>query len=259
MVRRLAFLILTLILSVIGILTGCSQFGLISGSGDIITRDYSFSNFTDIEIGSHFKVEIVPSDTYSLSVTTYENIFNYLNITQSGKTLVISLKPGKIASTSPQAKVTLPVLNSLKISGASEAGARGFQSTDNFSLEVSGASAAEIDLETGNSKINISGASKGTGHLVTLDSDINISGASRLNYTGSANNITLEASGASSAVLPEFTVQNASTNISGASNATLNVSNTLDVVVSGASTLNYSGNATLGKVSVTGASSLNKK
>jgi hypothetical protein len=54
-------------------------------------------------------------------------------------------------------------------------------------------------------------------------------------------------------------VQKADVEVSGASKAVINTNGTLDVNVTGASTLEYSGSPTLGKVNVTGASTLTKK
>lgn len=59
--------------------------------------------------------------------------------------------------------------------------------------------------------------------------------------------------------LSEFTVHNARVNLSGASRATIDLDGRLDADLSGASTLLYIGEPTMGEVSVTGGSRLGEK
>jgi hypothetical protein len=57
----------------------------------------------------------------------------------------------------------------------------------------------------------------------------------------------------------DFQIQNANVNVSGASQVTIYTRGSLNVEVSGASSLVYSGSPTMGKVNVTGASKINSK
>jgi hypothetical protein len=66
-------------------------------------------------------------------------------------------------------------------------------------------------------------------------------------------------SGASRFSLDDFTVSDANINISGASTGTINLSGRLDANVSGASTLLYIGEPTMGTINVSGASTLKEK
>jgi hypothetical protein len=91
------------------------------------------------------------------------------------------------------------------------------------------------------------------------DGNFNVSGASTVELQGSANNISAGISGASRGKLEDFTLSEAKMNVSGASTATIRVSDTLDAVVSGASRLYYIGSPTLGNVDVTGASTFSKQ
>jgi hypothetical protein len=251
--------IMALLLLAATVPAGCERFGIINGSGAIISQQYDLNDFTEIEVSSAFEIEITQSDSYSVSVTTYENIFDYLSITKSGDTLKIGMKSGSYTTANPKATVTLPELEGLKISGASHGSARGFKSSHDFSLEESGASSLDIDMETGDADFELSGASKVSGQLKALDSDMELSGASRADLSGSGDKLNLEGSGASQLNMDDFTWKDASVHLSGASKTTMIVNEELDLDISGASTLNISGNPSLGHVSVTGASTFNKK
>jgi hypothetical protein len=153
----------------------------------------------------------------------------------------------------------MPELSRLEVSGASRGSAKGFQSADQCDLEVSGASQLDMDIEAGNTGLTVSGASKVTGKLIAEDTRIEVSGASTCEITGSGDQCDLEVSGASRYNAPDFRMHNTNINVSGASHATIYTSGTLNLEVTGASTLDYSGNPILSKVSVSGASKLNSK
>ncbi len=76
---------------------------------------------------------------------------------------------------------------------------------------------------------------------------------------GSAGDLVVDASGASLAKLADFTVDNASVNLSGASNGTVNLGGRLDADLSGASSLGYIGEPTMGDIVLTDASNLKKQ
>lgn len=244
-------------LMLVVLFTGCSGFGLVTGQGEITSKSYSFNDFTAIEVGSAFEVEIKPSETYGVTVTTYENLFNYLDISHVDRTLKIKLKSGRYTNARPRATVSLPVLARLTLSGASRGIARGFSSKPDLDIIVSGASSLEIDCQSVNVDLNLSGASKLDGHLQGTHLKMDISSASRVDLNGSADSLSLNVSGASQVNLTGLSSQIAEVNLSGASRGNIAVNNKLDIDLSGASSLTYSGKPTLGIVSITGASSLN--
>ena len=153
----------------------------------------------------------------------------------------------------------MPSLQKLYISGASDGTVSGFKSDKDLTLKASGASHLDIDMDAGSFMAEISGASDVNGRLTASGSDINLSGASDLNITGNGGNIRLDGSGASTASLRYFKVNDADIILSGASNGSISISGKLDINLSGASSLNYYGNPTLGNTSITGASDLKHK
>ena len=247
------------------LLTGCIR--IVPGGDDIlaspelVTREFDFADFTDMEVGYAFVVEVTRSDTYRVTITLNENLFDYLDVSRSGKTLRIRMKsPYAYHRTTSQASVALPDLRGLKLSGASRGEVSGFRSEDDMDFEVSGASNLElVDLKAGEARFDISGASRVTGNIDMTDGDVDVSGASTLELEGRASEVRLEVSGASTARLERFPMENADVRVSGASNATVEVSERLDIEVSGASRLTYDGGAELGSVDVSGGSTLNRR
>ena len=155
----------------------------------------------------------------------------------------------------------MPALYGLDVSGATKATISGFKSSEHFGVEVSGASALVMDnVEAGDAEFDVSGASKVNGNINADDIEFKVSGASTVKLTGEANNLILDASGASNADLNALSfLENADVELSGASEATINVKGVLDINVSGASRLYFIGNPTLGEREVSGASTIKHK
>jgi hypothetical protein len=221
------------------------------------TWEYDFADFTSVNVSSAFTVDITRSDSYWVSITANENLLDYLDVCQVGKTLYIGLKRAIYTNTRQEATITLPELRKLGLSGASRGSLSGFSSTGSLEFDVSGASALTIaSLTAGDTEFDISGASRVNGALETEDCDFDISGASTVDLEGSGNDANIDASGASSVRLANFPVANARIDLSGASQATLNLSGTLDASLSGASHIKYLGEATLGNIKTSGASTV---
>lgn len=238
---------------------GCA--GNLIGSSNIETKEMEYSDFSKVEVSSAFEVDISQGDTYFVSITANDNLFEHLDIRQNGRTLYIGLKQPRIyIRTTQKAAIIMPELDRLELSGASKGEVRGFHSNNPIEFEVSGASLLDIkDIEAGDSEFDISGASKFTGNIVATECDFNVSGASTVELIGSAGDVYIDASGASKVRLYNFPVKNVKVELSGASNGIINTSGQLDIDLSGASELSYIGNPTMGTVEISGGSTLTKK
>lgn len=239
------------------LLTGCSAIFHTTELGNIVDTTYDFSDFNAVQLSDAFQYQITQSDTYSIAVSTYQNMVNHLDIHQSGDTLYVGTKFGFYDHEPTSIIITMPELNQLDISGACDGSAVGFNSNSDFNADVSGASKLNLDVTAGKTNLNASGASDITGNLTSADTEITLSGASQCELTGSAGDTSIDASGASSMDSPDFTMQSADITLDGASSASIHTDGLLNIEVSGFSTLNYSGNPTLGKTDISGASKLN--
>jgi hypothetical protein len=196
-----------------------------------------------------------------VSITIDKTLYEYLKIDQRGDTLRIGLKPNYVyKDTSQQATVTLPDLRRLELSGASKGEVSGFSVTHSLDFELSGASRMELGHTiAGNSGFKLSGGSQANGSIEMDDGRFELSGASNLVLRGTADDIHIEASGASDVTLPEFTAATADVNLSGASDAIINVVGSMDVHLSGASELEYIGTPKLGELDMSGGSTLSQR
>ncbi len=257
--RRLSISILVAVLLTPVLLAGCIVEAL-EGSGNLKTEEMTFTEFTKVEIGSAFEAEIIQADSYRVSITADDNMFEYIQLSKGGKTLKISLKTANYINTTQKVKITMPRLRALKLSGATWGSVAGFSSTENADFEVSGASSLDLtEMSAGDVDFEVSGASKVAGKITADDIDFDISGASNVQLEGSAKDIAIKASGASRAELADFPVNNADVNFSGASTGTVNMDGKLDANLSGASKLRYIGEPTMGDINISSGSTLSRK
>ena len=231
-----------------------------SDNGGTVTRELDFSDFTSVEVSHAFKVEIICSDSYQASITASARLLDYIDVAKSGNTLKISRKSHHSPTgTVPEAQIAMPILNKLRLSGATKGTVKGFSSQGDFDLNLSGASALDIEMKAGETKVEISGASRLSGNMKADDAEFTLSGASRAELNGSAKNVVLNAWGASKLDLADFVLDDTDVHLKGASKATLNVGGNLTLDLSGASRLEYIGNPTIRDINISGASSVRQK
>jgi hypothetical protein len=209
--------IIIVALFAVGLLPGMNApFGTI-GSGHATTEQFDLSDFTAVSASQGFNVVITQGNTYSVKVTTDDNIQQYVDVHKSGSTLYVGLKSGfGLSTTQLKVEVTMPNLTNLQLSGGSQATAQ---------------------------NLNLSG-----------NMGIDFSGGSRATLSGQAADLNVNGSGGSNINLQDLQVQNARVDLSGGSQAKVNASGRLDVNLSGGSQLQYKGNPTMGPQDISGGS-----
>jgi len=233
MKKGLALLSMLFVMTLVVFPTGCNK--------DVETKDFDFKDFNEINISSAYKVEIIKDDIYSISITTDSDKLEYIEVTKVNNKLSIGIESHStpINFNTLEAKITLPDINILNISGAVKAEMKGFSFNHDFQAIVSGASNLSGELEAGNVNFNIDGAST-------------------LQLSGSGEDIIANFSGASTINLSGFSLNNADIVMSSASDATIKLNGTLDANLSGASKLTYKGNPSLGNINTSSSSTISK-
>jgi hypothetical protein len=266
--KSLIPVILTAVLVTAPLLSGCEEGGpiRIASSGDVITEEKDFTGFDSVDVSSAFEVVITRSDNFSVVISADEELHDFVEVTKSGDRLKIYLQPHNIFTDfttgvkTLKAEITMPVLDTLILGGATSGTIYGFSSGKDFDVDVSGASKLKI-VSGGFDDVvfEVSGASGVSGNLTAQKIKAGVSGASNLDVSGSAEIVVLDVSGASKVDMTDFVADDADVEVSGASKATLNVRETLDAELSGASSLYFYGNPEVGDLDVSGASTIKHK
>jgi hypothetical protein len=198
-------------------------------------RNYNLQDFDRLEMGDAFVITVVQNPVYSITIRGDRRNLDDLNITRFGSTLKIAYPNNAQRDHTTFITVGMPSLRGASFSGASSSTVSGFN-TDAFDLVLTGASIAQISLES-------------------RRVDLNISGASRLTVTGRAEAMNAKVSGASELYAYDFSANVVEADASGASKANLFVLQTLKATASGASLIYYKGSASVTS-SASGASAI---
>jgi Holliday junction resolvase len=246
-VNKLNILVISLLSVVLLVIsTGCAV-TRVEGSGNLTTKTFDFSDFIRVEAANGIQLEISYSSTYNIEITADDNVIEYIEVSKSGNTLRVKPKRNTaFRSATMIAKVAMPHLLQLDLSGGSEAYITEFHSSDDLSVKLSGGS--HINGFITPSDITVANA------------NFDLSGGSHVRLTGSADGgVSIYCSGGSHVNLENFSINNADIGLSGGSHATVNVSGTLNVDISGGSEVIYIGNPTMGDINIAWDSDLIKQ
>jgi hypothetical protein len=214
-----------------------------SATKRIVTESFDFRGFREVAASHSFRVNIVRSDSFEVLVRMDRSLQPYLVVEKRGETLFLRLEPARILDSHQatlEAEVRMPDLRGIRASGASDISIQGFSSSGSFQAELSGASVLE-------------------GETTAKSVRIEASGASTVRLRGEARQLRLDASGASSLDLRGFPAEDAEIELSGASEAEVVLSGLLHIQASGASRLYLGGSPDIGRIDLSGASTIQRR
>lgn len=211
----------------------------IVGSGNVETQQLDLSGFDRIRVSNSFAVEVTVGDTFFVEITADDNISERLNVKVSDRRLNLGLDNGvSIKRGTLTARIHLPELIALDVNGASSVTVGGVFGPSQ-SYKANGASSVTVDGTAGSLSIETSGASEFTMQGTAATVEVNASGASEVNLeVTEVKTATVGLSGASSATFSS--AESVSGDLSGASELTVPRGAAVDVVASGASSINRS-------------------
>ncbi len=188
----------------------------IKGSGVIRTEERNASDFTGVDVGGVFQVEIIAGKDFSVAVEGDDNLLQYITTEVNGGVLHIETTE-RINSESPlRILISAPDIESINASGASKISLAGVKNSS-LEIDTSGASKLKVEGETGDIRVEVSGASSidaeslkaktaeveasGASSVRVFVTDrlvSDASGASKVSYTGNPSSVEKNTSGASS-------------------------------------------------------------
>ena len=190
--------------------------GKISLASDLETKQYEAANFSGVDVGAHFDVLITPGDDFSLVIDAEEKTHKIMRVYVRNNVLDLGFSRSVRNPGDVRVKIVMPRLEYLSTSGAADVQVRRGFEVDNLRLDSSGATEINIDIDAG-----------------TMVADL--SGAAQVDIEGRGENLKLSGSGASEFNAKDFLLADADIDLSGASDARVNVSNYLTLDLSGAS------------------------
>lgn len=225
----------------LGFFTSCDH-DTIRASDEVSTLDYSIPDYATLRISSAFNANVTFSDTEeSIRIEANENLHNKIIVKREGNALVIKLKP----FTNVRGNATLNAYIVTK---------------DISTFDIAGASKLTLENQwtISDGHIELSGASNFTGKIETELLNLDMSGASSLDLYGNASSLDADLSGSSDIRDFDLSVIDLKIDMSGASEANLSISESIEIRASGASSLKFKGDANITYKRLTGASEIVK-
>lgn len=239
-------------------------------SGAIAQEQVNISRFegkkiTGIEASGAFKITAKQGESTGVTVSIPARFEKQLELALSPDgTLLITMK-GKIngkKSDKFTAEVTLSTLENIELTGASSLALSETITTNHLTAKIVGASSlsssSTIQVKQ-QIELTLTGASTFSGSISALNASFEISGASKLKLEGKCTEGYVKLTGASSANLDNFEIDNANVLVSGASSLSLNVLKELSAKAYGASKIAYLGEPKIISVESSGASKIRRK
>ena len=188
----------------------------VGGSGNIVTEKRDLDDFTGIDVGGVFEVEVVSQKDFSVEIDADDNLLPLIKTEVRGGILRISTEEDLKSKNTIRVRISAPDIDRIEASGVSKVAVADLKNEE-LKLDISGVSKVKLAGQTGNLSVDISGASYVTAEnlkagIATVDasgaSHVNVnvseelvadaSGASKINYTGSPKSAQKNSSGVSS-------------------------------------------------------------
>ncbi len=277
----LGFSAITLfMMSACGIFTGLG-FETISGSGNVITATRDVANFNRVDVCCGMVLNLTQGDQESLKIEADDNFMDEILTRVDNGTLTIQYRITSNVSYRPTKPVLLE-LTVVDINGVSISGGGKFNceqiTSDRFDLELSGGSDANLGaLAAEQIYLDVSGGGDSIADSIQAETiDIHMSGGSETDIKDLATDtLSLENSGGGRATVAG-SITKGKINLSGGSNingkelgckemnfsssgggrSTLWVQDSLEVTLSGGSSLGYYGSPEILRENLSGGSNL---
>jgi hypothetical protein len=210
----------------------------VTASGRLTSQFIDVSGVTSVAAGASFVVRVTMGEPEQATVRFDDNLTGLIEASVTGDQLRLQLKPGaQVRNATLNAEVTLRRLDRLTTGGASQV---------TFVSAPTGPTLALLAR----------GASRLTGPVAVDQMQATVSGSAVLTLSGQVRELGLSASGSGRMELAELAVRDLDAELSGASEATVTVSDTLAAQTSGASVLRYRGSPNITRQRSAGASSI---
>ncbi|MGA0557437.1 PspC domain-containing protein [Larkinella sp. VNQ87] len=187
------------------------------------TRQFEVSNFTKIDIGGAFAVRVKQGTAFKVVADGREEDIDDLRVRVENGELHVDFRNEGVFKWRNRRRigltVTMPDLDALQFSGATQSIVTGFDNMDKLDVALTGACKTLLDVKTDQLDLDLEGASKAT-------------------LRGRASRVSAELTGACKLDATEMNVSRADVEAVGASNAEFGIVEDLRSKTSGASSVN---------------------
>lgn len=214
----------------------------VRGNGNWKTEERSVGSFHSVEVNGSMDVLVAQGDFQPVRIEADENLMRYIEVFLEGDRLVVQNKMGYNLHPTRKMKVlvTAPSYSKIDVSGACNILGQGkINNPEDLGLEVSGAGDIKMDINAPRL-------------------DVEVSGSGSVDLKGETRDFSVSLSGAGKVRCFDLKSENTKLDISGAGDAQIYASMSIDADVSGAGSVQYKGSPQKVDQHVSGAGSVRK-
>jgi len=238
-----------------------SQWGSVSGNGNVVTQDRNVPAFTGIEVSCSADVYIKQGGSQAVKVKADENLLNLIKTDVSGGVLEIDIDGNIRNAKIMEVYVTVVNLDKVRINGSGDVKSEGIIKGMSCEIDINGSGDVNLELDVkslessinGSGDVDVSGVSgafklrvAGSGdftaeQLRLTNGNINVQGSGDIKLSGSADKIIIDHSASGDVNLYSLNAVDVDARTNGSGDVVVNVSGILKVRLSGSGDLTYTG------------------
>jgi hypothetical protein len=220
------------------VLAGCSWTG-VPGSGNARTEVRNAPPFSAVDVAGPIDADIAIGPGSRVEITGDDNIVPLITTDVHGDRLEIGTRKNIRPSVHLVARITVPRLTGIGLTGSGDITARGVK-TDRLELTLSGSGTIRADG-------------------VQADRvGVDLSGSGTIRADGTAREAQVEVLGSGTVTLDQLAAERASVSVSGSGDVAVAAARVLDVSITGSGDVTYRGDPELNK-RITGSGSVSKR
>ncbi len=216
----------------------------IKGNGNEVTVERETGDYDGVAIGSFFEAELVEGTEGKITITSEDNLLDYIETEVVNGILVIKAKDNKQLrpSSGNTVFISIPVkqIATIRLSGSGQVVGKMKFKAERFKVHTSGSKNGEFSIETNSF-------------------DVITSGSSHLILEGTSNQLNITSSGSSQLKAFELETDDLEIRSSGSSNIRITVNNSINSRSSGSSNVKYRGNPEIVTGHPSGSSKVSKE
>jgi hypothetical protein len=195
----------------------CGFINCTEGEGKIISKTFSQEEFSKFSMSISGDIELIPSDKNSIEITTYENIFEKLEIENRSDELEVDVKGCVRLDRETKVRLFFTRLSEVNVEGSGNVISRGVIRSDKFEINIQGSGDANIEVETSSLEAGIMGSGDILLKGKAEELEISINGSGNVKATDlQCNKTRVDINGSGDAQLGNC--DNLKTNINGSGN-----------------------------------------
>jgi len=205
--------------------TSIAQNKKVKGNGNVTTKTHNTSDYNEVKVVGFMDVKLESGTEGSITVTTDENIQEYIIIESKNGTLTIKVKNKVNIQTKKGVHITVPFkdLNKVSLTGSGDVLTSSKINSTSFEVELTGSGDVILDVDA-----------------TTIDAKI--TGSGDLKLKGNATDLEVKVTGSGDFSGKSLTSQNTQVYVSGSGDAIVYASKSLKARVNGSGDINYYGN-----------------